>query len=463
MKKTFVLDTNVILHSHQALFSFQENDVVIPLGVMEELDRFKGMNDERGREARQASRELDRLRVEGIPAKDIVANGKICQPQGVLANGVLLPKGGTLRVLIDGDVDTVSAFGLDPQKVDNRILACGLALKKQGCNVVLISKDINCRIKADALGLSAEDFETNKVNIDELYTGWREITITEKKMDSYVEKRFLPYKTTKLLDNEYVVMRIADDKKVAKNIKVKTRVEIGRYSFYEKGIVPLSNPNAAPWSVSALNVQQKFAIDMLLDDNIQLVSLVGNAGTGKTLLALACGLQKTMDEHVYRKLLISRPIMPLGKDIGFLPGSKDDKLSHWMQPIFDNLEFVIDKLYKNPDDLDKKMRFLLESQKVQIEAITYIRGRSIPKQYLIVDEAQNLTPHEVKTIISRAGEGTKVVLTGDPHQIDNPYLDSSSNGLNFLIEKFKGQSIFGHIILNKSERSELSALASSLL
>ena len=463
MKKTFVLDTNVILHSHQALFSFQENDVVIPLGVMEELDRFKGMSDERGREARQASRELDRLRAEGV-AGDVVVNGKACQFQGVLANGVMLPKGGTLRVLIDGDVESVSAFGLDPNKVDNRILACGLALKKQGCHVVLISKDINCRIKADALGLSAEDFETNKVNIDELYTGWREISITEKKMSSYVEKGYLAYKTTELLDNEYVVMRIADNKKATKTkTKAKKQVEIGRYSAYERGIVPLSSSDAVPWGVAALNIQQKFAIDMLLDDSIQLVSLVGNAGTGKTLLALACGLQKTMDEHVYRKLLISRPIMPLGKDIGYLPGSKDDKLSHWMQPIFDNLEFVIDKLYQNPDDIDKKMRFLLESQKVQIEAITYIRGRSIPKQYLIVDEAQNLTPHEVKTIISRAGEGTKVVLTGDPHQIDNPYLDSSSNGLNFLIEKFKGQSLFGHIILNKSERSELSALASSLL
>ena len=191
--------------------------------------------------------------------------------------------------------------------------------------------------------------------------------------------------------------------------------------------------------------------------------VLGGAGTGKTLLALACGLQKTIDEHLFRKLLVSRPIMPLGKDIGYLPGSKDEKLSHWMQPIFDNLEFVMDRLYKNSDDVDKKIRFLIESQKVQIEAITYIRGRSIPKQYLIVDEAQNLTPHEVKTIISRAGEGTKVVLTGDPYQIDNPYLDSSSNGLNFVIEKFKDHNLFGHIILNKSERSSLSALASELL
>lgn len=461
MKKTFVLDTNVILHSHQALFSFQDNDVVIPLGVMEELDRFKSMNDERGREARQASRELDRLRVEGKPAHASVPKGMTCEAQGILANGVLLAKGGVLRVLLDGDVDTVAAFGLDPHKVDNRILACGLALKRQGCHVVLISKDINCRIKADALGLAAEDFETNKVNIDELYSGWRELNIADKRIEAFLSERCLKGKITEgLLDNEYVVLQVAPKKGVS---STKLKTEVGRYSAEAKAILPLDNKNVAPWGVTPLNVQQKFAIDMLLDDKIQLVSLVGSAGTGKTLLALACGLQKTLDEHMYRKMLISRPIMPLGKDIGYLPGSKDDKLSHWMQPIFDNLEFVMDRLYNNPDDIDKKMRFLIESKKIQIEAITYIRGRSIPKQFLIVDEAQNLTPHEVKTIISRAGEGTKVVLTGDPHQIDNPYLDSSSNGLNFVIEKFKGNELFGHIILHKSERSSLSALASSLL
>lgn len=437
MKKTFVVDTNVILHNHRALFSFQEHDVVIPLGVIEELDRFKGINDERGREARQASRELDNLRA-----------------KGKLAHGVELPNGGTLQIMIDSEAEVPYGFSLDIHKVDNRILACAVSLKKQGRHVVLISKDINCRIKADALGIDAEDFETNKIDIDELYSGWRELTLPVSKIETFLREEGVDYEEDNLFKNEFLLLKAAENE---------NKTALAKYDGDQRRILPLFHQNSRPWGVEPMNLQQKFAIEMLLCNEIQLVTLVGRAGTGKTLLALACGLQKTIDEHLYRKLLVSRPIMPLGKDIGYLPGSKDEKLSHWMQPIFDNLEFVMDRLYKNSDDVDKKIRFLIESQKVQIEAITYIRGRSIPKQYLIVDEAQNLTPHEVKTIISRAGDGTKVVLTGDPYQIDNPYLDSSSNGLNFVIEKFKNHSLFGHIILNKSERSSLSALASELL
>ncbi len=437
MKKTFVVDTNVILHSHQSLFSFKEHDVVIPLGVIEELDRFKGINDERGREARQASRELDNLR-----------------SKGNLSTGVPLPTGGTLQILIDSETEIPYGFGLDAHKVDNRILACAMTLKKAGRNPILISKDINCRIKADALGIAAEDFETNKVDIDELYLGWREMVMPMNRIETFLREEGLAYEEDNLFKNEFILLKAAENE---------NKTALAKYDGMQRKLLPLFHLNSRPWGVEAMNLQQKFAIELLLCNEIQLVTLVGRAGTGKTLLALACGLQKTIDEHLFRKLLVSRPIMPLGKDIGYLPGSKDEKLSHWMQPIFDNLEFVMDRLYKNSDDVDKKIRFLIESQKVQIEAITYIRGRSIPKQYLIVDEAQNLTPHEVKTIISRAGEGTKVVLTGDPYQIDNPYLDSSSNGLNFVIEKFKDHNLFGHIILNKSERSSLSALASELL
>lgn len=437
MKKTFVVDTNVILHSHQSLFSFKEHDVVIPLGVIEELDRFKGINDERGREARQASRELDNLR-----------------SKGNLSTGVPLPTGGVLQILIDSETEIPYGFGLDAHKVDNRILACAMTLKKAGRNPILISKDINCRIKADALGIAAEDFETNKVDIDELYLGWREMVMPMNRIETFLREEGLAYEEDNLFKNEFILLKSAENE---------NKTALAKYDGIQRKLLPLFHLNSRPWGVEAMNLQQKFAIELLLCNEIQLVTLVGRAGTGKTLLALACGLQKTIDEHLFRKLLVSRPIMPLGKDIGYLPGSKDEKLSHWMQPIFDNLEFVMDRLYKNSDDVDKKIRFLIESQKVQIEAITYIRGRSIPKQYLIVDEAQNLTPHEVKTIISRAGEGTKVVLTGDPYQIDNPYLDSSSNGLNFVIEKFKNHNLFGHIILNKSERSSLSALASELL
>jgi len=435
MKKTFVIDTNVLLHSHQSLFSFADNDVVIPLGVIEELDRFKGFNDERGREARSASRQLDSLR-----------------ERGHLYEGVQLDNGGSIQILIDSEMEI--PYGFDKNKVDNRILACSLFLKKQGKNVFYISKDINARIKADALGVPTEDFETNKVDIDELYSGWRELVLPAKEIETFLNNKELDCPGNNLYLNEFVLLKAAENE---------NKTALGKYCGTTKKLISLFHINARPWGVEPLNLQQKFAIELLLCNEIQLVTLVGRAGTGKTLLALACGLQKTIDEHVYRKLLVSRPIMPLGKDIGYLPGSKDEKLSHWMQPIFDNLEFVMDKLYNNTEDVDKKIRFLIESQKVQIEAITYIRGRSIPKQFLIVDEAQNLTPHEVKTIISRAGEGTKVVLTGDPYQIDNPYLDSSSNGLNFVIERFKNKSVFGHIILHKSERSDLSALASELL
>jgi len=435
MVKTFVLDTNVLLHSHQALFSFKDNEVVIPLGVIEELDRFKGFNDERGREARSVARELDALR----------EDGRLCE-------GVKLENGGSIRVLIDTEVEL--PYGFDKNKVDNRIIACAHHLQKQGKNVFYISKDINTRIKADALGVPTEDFETNKVNIDELYTGWRELVVPARDIDMFVNNKGLDLPGANLYRNEFLLLKAAENE---------NKTALAKACGQTSRILPLFHINARPWGVEPMNLQQKFAIELLLCNEIQLVTLVGRAGTGKTLLALACGLQKTIDEHVFRKLLVSRPIMPLGKDIGYLPGSKDEKLSHWMQPIFDNLEFVMDKLYNNSDDVDKKIRFLIESQKVQIEAITYIRGRSIPKQFLIVDEAQNLTPHEVKTIISRAGEGTKVVLTGDPFQIDNPYLDSSSNGLNFVIERFKNQALFGHIILHKSERSDLSALASHLL
>jgi PhoH-like ATPase len=435
MKKTFVLDTNVLLHSHQSLFSFKDNEVVIPLGVIEELDRFKTFNDERGREARSASRQLDSLR-----------------ERGHLYEGVAIEGGGMIQVMIDSEIEI--PYGFDKSKVDNRILAVALTLKKQGKAAYLISKDINARIKADALGIPTEDFETNKVDIDELYTGWRELILPAKEIETFLKNEGLDYNGQGLLRNEFLLLKAAENE---------NKTALAKFNGDLRRLTPLFHINAKPWGVEPMNLQQKFAIELLLCNEISLVTLVGRAGTGKTLLALACGLQKTIDEHVFRKLLVSRPIMPLGKDIGFLPGSKDEKLSHWMQPIFDNLEFVMDRLYNNSDDVDKKIKFLIESQKVQIEAITYIRGRSIPKQFLIVDEAQNLTPHEVKTIISRAGQGTKVVLTGDPYQIDNPYLDSSSNGLNFVIERFKDQSLFGHIILNKSERSDLSAMASILL
>lgn len=443
MKKTFVLDTNVLIHNPHAISSFADNDVVIPLGVIEELDSFKRFHDERGRNAREVARSLDALRAKGR-----------------LDSGVALPGGGTLRVELNG-TDRPLPHGLNHQKPDNNILRVALSLKQKGVEVRFISKDINVRLKAEALGLVAEDYETNKVNIEELYPGWCQLSVKDEEVDAFYRAGRLslePYlESFELHENEFLLLQ-------SEMREGKTALAVYRAALREAQSLWFKEPEA--WGIKALNREQHFALNLLLNDRISLVTLVGAAGTGKTLLALAAALAKTLDEKKYRRVLVSRPIVPLGKDIGYLPGTKDEKLSHWMQPIFDNLEFILDRGGHGAgeaEDVDSRMQYLLDTHKVEIEAITYIRGRSIPKQFLIVDEAQNLTPHEVKTIVSRAGVGTKIVLTGDPYQIDNPYLDASSNGMVYLTERFKGQELFGHVILTKSERSPLSGLAAKLL
>jgi PhoH-like ATPase len=253
------------------------------------------------------------------------------------------------------------------------------------------------------------------------------------------------------VQNQYLLLKVGD------------REAYGRYDAKEGCFKPLRIEQDAPiWGIAAMNAQQVFALDALLDESVRLVTLVGKAGTGKTLLALVAGLQKCIDDLCYKRMLVSRPIMPLGRDIGFLPGSKDEKLSHWMQPVFDNLNFIFDNSVTEGSP-NEQLEFLMRNEKISLEALTYIRGRSIAHQWLIVDEAQNLTPHEVKTIVSRAGKGTKIILTGDPYQIDNPYLDPSSNGLTVVVERFKGQRIFSNVVLKTSERSHLSSLAVELL
>ncbi len=434
--KTFVLDTNVMVHNPQAVFSFADNKVVIPIAVIEELDNFKKAQDERGRNARQFSRLLDGLR-----------------SKGMLSEGVKLDNGGILKVELS--INGPLPEGLQTEKVDNTILRVALSLKKKGEEVRFISKDLNARIKAVALGIEAEDYETNKVNIDELYAGWIEAKVSKAMVDAFYKEKRLKWDEslfgTPAFTNQFVWLRNQDSPNQSALGKVNAVHEI----------VPLVFSETDAWGVRALNMEQKFAMELLLSDAISLVTLVGPAGTGKTLLALAAGLQRTVEDKVFRKILVSRPVVPLGKDIGFLPGTKDEKLKHWMQPIYDNLEYLTDS--GDGEESDDQVQYLMDSKKLELEAVTYIRGRSIPRQFLVVDEAQNLTPHEVKTIVSRAGEGTKVILTGDPYQIDNPYLDSESNGLAYLVEKFKGQETFGHVTLHKSERSKLAALAAELL
>jgi PhoH-like ATPase len=442
MKKTYVLDTNVLIHNPKAVESFEDNTVVIPLAVIEELDTFKKYQDERGRNAREVARLLDDLR-----------------KKGKLEEGVPLANGGLLRVDISGPNGNLPP-SLSHMKIDNNIIGVALALKKKGENVKFITKDINVRVKADALGVASEDYESNKINIDELYPGWCALTVKDSEVDEFYKTGKLSvaaYRAeTQLYENEFLLLK-------SDIHEGKTALGIYKESLKQAQSLWFKEPEA--WGIKALNREQHFALNLLLNDRISMVTLVGSAGTGKTLLALAAGLLKTLDEKKYRRVLVSRPIVPLGKDIGYLPGTKDEKLMNWMQPIFDNLEFILDKghLQSDTEDVDDKVQYLLDSHKLEMEALTYIRGRSIPKQFMIVDEAQNLTPHEIKTIVSRAGVGTKIIMTGDPYQIDNPYLDASSNGIVYLAERFKGQEMFGHITLSKSERSSLAALAAKVL
>lgn len=431
MKKTFVLDTNVLLHNADSIFSFEDNDVVIPIQVIEELDRFKKESNDLGRNARQVARHLDGLRE------------KSC-----LTKGVETQTGGKVRVVVDFTNNLPEHF--DMKVVDNQILAVAKFLvNSESKNVIFVSKDLNARIKADALGLKVEDYETNKVNYDEMYKGYQSVKVNIDKITELDTNGCVALEE-EFHENEFCILTSGKEKRYA------------RYHALDGNLKALKYHDRYPWGIGALNDQQHLALDALLDDKIQLVCLVGKAGTGKTLLALATGLQKSVDDLAYKRISVSRPIMPMGKDIGYLPGSKDEKLSNWMMPIFDNLNFIFDNYITEglpSDHLD----LLLKNEKIRLEAITYIRGRSITNQWVIIDESQNLTPHEIKTIISRAGEGTKIILTGDPNQIDNPYLDPSSNGLTFLMERFKGQSLFCGVILASSERSTLASLAADIL
>lgn len=428
--KTFVIDTNVLIHRPDAILSFKDNEVVIPLWVLEELDRLKTFSDERGRNARQAVRFLD-------------SHGKNAD----LSKGVKIENGSILKVL--GIKTEFSVPGLDSSKADNKIIGTALSLVEEGKQVFFVSKDINARVKAKAMGLKAVDYEKQKVNIDELYSGCRETkctadTLRELNTDEHIEW------ADNLHPNEYVIL---NDSKSEEYMLAKYESASSTLGLVEKPFAPVSG-------IKPLNTRQTMAFNALLDDNISLVTLVGVAGTGKTLLAIAAGLKKVIEDKQYTRVLVSRPVIPMGKDIGFLPGSKTDKLSHWMQPLFDNLDYIL-SVYKQQHI--KSIDSLLNNKQIEIEALTYIRGRSLPNQYIIIDEAQNLSPHEIKTIVSRAGEGTKLVLTGDPYQIDSPYLDASSNGLSFLVEAFKDQEVSAHITLDKTERSKLAELAAEIL
>lgn len=424
--KIYILDTNVLLHDPQALFTFQDNLVVLPIVVLEEIDTFKKDQTETGRNSRQVSRYLDDLRLKGDISK-----------------GVELENGGYLKIDLDNDLTLIP---------DNRILQCALQEKTKNPlkKVALVSKDINLRIKANAQGVEAEDYSRDKVKFEEMYTGVLVQDCEDGVIDSlYSEKRIdISHVDGKLYPNQYIVFKNTARKQKG----------VGRFDAKEGCIVPLKTLRGTTFGITHKNLEQSIALDLLLNDDIQLVSLVGKAGTGKTLISIACGLQKTLEEEKYKKLLVSRPIIPMGKDLGYLPGDINEKMSPWMKPIFDNLDFLIGESNRS-----SAYRELFDNKFIEIEPLTYIRGRTLPKQFMIIDESQNLTHHEMKTIISRAGECTKIVLTGDCYQIDNPYVDAESNGLAKVVNSFKDQEIAGHITLLKGERSELAEIASNVL
>lgn len=428
--KTFVIDTNVFIHKPDAALSFKDNEIVVPLWVLEELDKLKTFSDEKGRSARQAIRFLDEV-----------------TKQGDISQGIKLDNGSVLSVsLAHAKADSLD---LSLERVDNKILLCAVALQKEGRQVFFVSKDINARVKATALGIRAVDYEKQKVNYQDLYPGVKDI-------ESSVEK-ITELKARGVLD--WDLPAIANEFLWLKNPKLND-FAIGMYQsaakqleFVETSILPVCG-------ISPLNEKQAMAFRLLMDPSVQIVTLVGKAGTGKTLLAMAAGLYHVLESHEYTKVLVSRPVIPMGKDIGYLPGAKNEKLSHWMQPLFDNLDYILSN-YKKPNI--KNVEALMTHNLIEVEALTYIRGRSLPHQFIVIDEAQNLSPHEIKTIVSRAGQDTKIVLTGDPQQIDSPYLDANSNGLTYLVEAFKGQEVYGHVLLDRSERSLLAELAAELL
>ena len=438
-KKVFVIDTNVMLHDSKCIYQFAENDIVIPITVLEELDQFKKGNETLNYHARELLRALDTL------SEERIFNGGLSIGPGM----------GKISIKLDRILHSDLANNFTENIPDHRILNIAYTLSKDNSSkkIILVTKDVNLRMKAKSIGLYAEDYTTDHVKDTsllykgfDLYEGFPEDVIKSLYLDKPYKDVADLKKKFNLLHNEYLIMR---------NGKKST---LGIYNDIEQEIVKVDKNSA--YGIVPRNAEQTFALNALMNDDIKLVTISGKAGTGKTLLALAAALEQRKN---YRQVFLARPVVPLSnKDIGYLPGDIKSKLSPYMQPLFDNLG-VIQNQFPETDSKYKKIKELLDEDKLMIEPLAYIRGRSLVKIFFIVDEAQNLTPHEIKTIITRAGEGTKMVFTGDIHQIDHPYLDSLSNGLSYIIEKMQGKKLYAHVYLEKGERSELAELASDLL
>ena len=439
-KKSYVLDTNVYLTDAQCFRKFGTNDIVLPIKVLEEIDKHKKRQDGVGANARHALRLLDELR-----------------ERGNLHKGVRIGKGLGIIRAVSSDTSLLPS-NMDRQDSDNIIIAAALGEQKAfpTRKVVVVSLDINLRVRCDAIGLACQDYQENQVikEKETFYSGLAKHLVDDEIIDRFYsgEEMFIEKDGVEFFPNQFVMLvSSSNEKKTALGMFINYNKPIRKVMDYKKGV----------WGVHPRNKEQTFALNLLLDPNIDVVSLVGQAGCGKTLLAVAAALHQTIDlsgkfEPAYKKILISRPIHPMGKDLGYLPGTMEDKMSPWIAPIKDNLQFLM-------DDDKEAMALYFSKGVIEIEAITYIRGRSISNAFIIIDEAQNLTAHELKTIITRVGEGTKIVLTGDIEQIDNIYLDSRSNGLTHAFERFKPYELAGHVKLTKGERSKVATLAAKVL
>lgn len=428
-----ILDTSVILYDPEAIFSFKDCMVIIPGAVIEELDKHKRYFDELGKNARKFLRLLDSYADRGDFIKGVKING--CYVQIILG--------------VEGEERVQNIPLSDKRK--NKVIQLAYALHKKKEPVTFVTKDMAARISAQTLGIPVSNFHQLKGPYEDYFTGLRTLEVPKLTVDTFLQQGNATLEGN-FYPNEYIHLTSAEKS-----------TALGRFNARTEQIETLKKKASGDvFGVKSKNIEQTCALDMLLNDDIPLVSLVGKAGVGKTLLAVACGLRKIFDEDVYRRMIITRPIMPLGKDIGYLPGNKEEKLINWMQPIFDNLEFVCGSVGGNGDKSDS-YNWIMDSKKIEMEAITYIRGRSLSQTWIILDEAQNLTPHEIKTIVSRAGLGTKIILTGDIEQIDAPYLDKYSNGLIHVIDKMKEESLYGHMTLHTSERSAIAALAADKL
>jgi len=428
MTKTYLLDTNILMYEPRSLFAFEDNEVVIPLVVLDELDKKKDGSDQAARHARMAIRMLDEMRY-----------------LGSIHEGIPTESGGKIRVELDCKNHIPSDLDLD--RVDNRIISVAIGLAQKGQDVKIITKDLNLRVKCDALCVKAEDYTSDFVvdSLDEIYKGHRELLVSGEMIDEIHQNGSTKIDVKGLFANEYIQLISTTDP------------QHGALAKFNDGCLEKIKTHDNIWGLSPKNREQRYLLDALFDPKIKLVTISGRAGTGKTLLSLLAGVAQILDLDVYKRIVITRPIQPVGKELGFLPGSLEEKLLPWMTPINDNLDLIFSEKGRN------FVESLKSAGQIEVEPLTYIRGRSLNTSFMIVDEAQNLSRHEIKTIVTRVGFNTKILLTGDVEQIDTPYLDYSDNGLSYTIEKFKNDSIAAHITLIKGERSALATLAAERL